>query len=451
MKRWFGFAIFALAACSPSTDANRDRPAEKPYRPNVLLIVVDALRADTLGINGYPLPTSPNIDALAAEGANFARTYSHSTWTKPAMASLFTSTYPIQHGLNRVAFLEESKLSTDVLAGTFTTMAEHFSAAGYDARAYVNQVHLQEKFGFAQGFEQFAAARGSSAYKLNYRFLTWLDKREANSVSRPFLAYLHYLEPHWPYDRRRPDLPDELQEVQMESEPPRSGFDVPAWLEAGLSGADLAALRARYDREVAVADGAIGLLWSELRKRGLTRDLLVVVTSDHGEAFLEHGHLLHGHAPYEEEVRVPLVLRLPERLRPAAERLDDPVGLIDVLPTLSELCALEPPEGAMGRSLVPLLRGETLPDRSLFIETAEGVAVVAGTSKLIRFADDSLAFVSLDEDPGESRPATECVGACREMAATLRTYFRLPRLAGGEAANLTREEIDDLRDLGYLN
>lgn len=427
-------------------------PVELGSPPNVLVILVDALRPDHLGIGGYDLPTSPTIDGLAEEGVVFSSAFAHSTWTKPSIATLFTSLYPGQHGIDRVGFQAGETYSTDVLAEGYDALAERFQAAGYATIGVVNQVHLKPRFGFSQGFDHYQAVRGVGARELNKKLLRQL--RTLNSP--PFFAYLHYLDVHWPYTRRVRDKLDTFGDLTMVSEPPSRGNLVDAWARDLDSEADLEALKARYDHEISFIDNAIRELMARLRGMELLENTIVVVTSDHGEGFLEHGKLLHSYAPYDEVLRVPLVFRLPPELLSPVSEVAAPVGLIDVMPTLLELAKLPPSPHAQGRSLVPLMKGETTTERWIFAESAESVAVRSSTHKLIRFHDGSLEFFDLVSDPGEQRPHTgACIDRCGQLAEQLvghqQAMAELRELASsGETAILDEEELEELRSLGYL-
>ena len=330
------FLVSLLVSCRAESPA---KPSTT--RPNVLILMVDALRADRLGVNGHSFPTTPNIDELAGEGISFTRAFAHSTWTKPSIATLFTSRYASQHGLDQVAIDREGSMQTEVLGADHATLAESFRSAGYLTAAVVNQVHITKRFGFDQGFEFFDEWRGMGAPRLNRKFLRWLAAQETDE--RPYFAYIHYLDVHWPYTKRDWRRAGSLGSVVLSREPPDAGRQsVSVWAaELDLPG-DLEALQARYDHEVAYTDRAVGELVAGLRQLGLLDNTVVVVTADHGEAFLEHGELLHGTAPYEELIRVPLVLRLPTAMRRWVGRSEVPVGLIDVAPTLLDLVGLEP-------------------------------------------------------------------------------------------------------------
>jgi arylsulfatase A-like enzyme len=434
------------------------RQADGPP-PNVLVLVVDALRADALGANGYPLPTTPHLDALIAGGAtNFTRAYSHSTWTKPSMATLFTSLYPARHGIRVVATGGDQGLMAQALDESWATMAEEFSAAGYQTGAVINQVHL-DRSGFRQGFDTYLSVRGKGAGWLNERLFAWFDGLEPE---RPFFGYLHYLDVHWPYTAYLDKTLDSFGRTKLDPKPPRRGNQASDWA-AQFDEESIGPLRARYDREVSFVDRQIGFLWEELERRGWAEETILVVTSDHGEGFLEHGRVQHGYAPYREVVHVPLVLRLPERLRPPdsgelgpggteTREITAAVGLVDVMPTLLELAGIEAPAQCEGRSLVELMRG-VAPRRGAVYSDGEGVvAARSARHSVLRWADGRLEFFDLEEDPFERAPLADCGEPCARLAAQVEAYAEMLESSETLEAGtvLTAEEIEELKALGYL-
>ncbi len=445
--------LSALAVLTLALGCGEPSGPAEAYRPHVVIVMIDALRADRLGVDGYPLPTSPNLDAVAADGAYFSAAMAHSTWTKPSIASFVTSLYPSQHGIQVASLGADGALRTEVLDDGLVTLAERFQEAGYTTGAIINQVHLQRRFGFAQGYDHYDDKRGRGAFRLNKRLGFWLDSLEDE---RPIFAYVHYLDVHWPFTLRLPENEGAFGSTEMESKPPASSRQADAWVSKLRNPDDLEALQARYDHEVAYADAAFGQLVDDLRERGLYEDTLLLVTSDHGEGFMEHGRLGHGLSPHEEQVRVPLIVRLPERMRGQRGRIERPVGLIDLFPTLLDLLGLEPEVAAQGESLAPLLRGESMPDRVVFADTSPAFAARSRTHKLIWFEDGTREFYDLVNDPEEQDSQVEpCRGACRELAKVLRPFRRLmlqsrqSNPAG--TAELKPEDIETLRALGYLD
>ncbi len=358
------------------------RDPQPPARPNVLLILVDALRADHLGAWGYGRATSKNIDALAVEGVLFERAYAQAPWTKPSIPSLFTALYPIQHGVyegetpGSAGFLE-----SDVLSDELTTLAEVFRAAGYRTGAFVNNAHLLPQQGFAQGFDVYE--HGSLlAPEIERRFFAWLG----TDVDRPFFAYLHYLDAHWPFQPPPPfatlfsppggyagvfaqeswrGLRDRINDGRIE-----------------LDDRDRTELVARHDGAIAAVDAAIGKVLDTLRDRGLRDATVVLLTADHGEELFDHGQVGHGGTLYEEVLHVPLVVRLPGGA--GARRVAAPARVIDVFPTLLAAAGIPAPEGIEGRDLL----ASSAPELEVVAETRHKrtyrIAVRDGDWKYVR-------------------------------------------------------------------
>ena len=441
-------SVAAVAACSPGTTAP---PSATGDPPNVLLILVDALRADRLGVNASGKLLTPNLDRLTKEGVNFENAFSHSTWTKPSVATLITSLYPSQHGMQFVGVETPEGFRVEELAEGIETLAEGFQRAGYATGASVNQVHLHERFGFGQGYDLYKQVEGKDAFHVNSIIEDWL----ASIGDQPFFAYVHYLDTHWPYTRRLEKHEDQFGSTAMTSKPTGSAFKASEWAK-GISPQDLAALETRYDYEVAYVDDAIGQMIDKLKELGRYDNTIIVTTSDHGEAFFEHQKLQHGGVPYDEVTRIPLAVRLPERLRPTITSSTELVGLIDVMPTLFDLAGLEPATNALGNSLRPLLSDESPSQRLVFIETFEAIGVRSETHKLLRYRDGRTEFFNLVADQAELSPVIDaCSGSCAELERPLAAFERL--LKQGRESNpsgrafMTAAEVDRLRALGYLD
>jgi arylsulfatase A-like enzyme len=354
-------------------------------RPNVVLYVVDCLRADHVGAYGYARGATPSIDRLAAEGVVFERAYSCAAWTKPSIGCLFTSTYPWRHG---------ARTLDDSLAHDVTTLAEVFQAAGYATHAWVaNPVVDREHFGFGRGFDRFlalarrfagrnvnAAGAEADAATLN-ESLVWLEQNRR----RAFFLYLHSLDLHAPYL-------------------PRPPFDA-AFARAAATGAERD--RDLYDGELAYNDQQIGRLREGLERLGLYEDTVIVVTADHGEEFMEHGTAQHGRSVYDTLLHVPLVVKLPAR-RPATRRVAAAVGTLDVGPTLLDYAGLPRPPQFEGLSLRGLVEGASpAPARPLFAEQLGPrqslYAVRDGRLKYVRqlVPEPRELLFDLERDPAE--------------------------------------------------
>jgi len=361
-------ALSVMPACNRGEASAEASGADS--RPSILLIVVDALRPDHLGAYGYPRPTSPALDALAARSIRFERAYSVSSWTKPSIPSLFTSLYPAQHNVYEGnAHAKGGKLESDLLSGEARTLAEALAECGYSTGGFVHNAHLRAEFGLAQGFEVYEE-RSARAPELAGRLSDWM-RESRNSSGVPVFAYLHLLDVHWPYEP-----PEEAARVLgAEGEERADDRGLRDAVNRGyleLTTEEIEGLVRRYDAEIRGADEAIGRLLHELESSGID-DLVIAVTSDHGEAFLEHGYLGHGRDLYEESVRVPLILRLPGE-RAAGSVVDEPVSTLDIMPTLLDVAGC-PPERAgrvEGVSLAGFRAGGDPLSRSLFAEVRHG-------------------------------------------------------------------------------
>lgn len=438
-----GISLLLLAGCAP--------PPEPP-RPNVLLVVMDCLRADHVGAYGYPRPTTPTLDRLASEGIRFESAYSNGTWTKPAMATLFTGLYPSEHGLLRDGSPASDLTEADALAEGMPMLAESFAAAGYHTIAAVNQIHLKPEFGFGRGFDDYHWIKERSALALNR--LVAMSMAETQP-GQPVFAWVHYLDLHWPYrPYRNRELP-ELGATAMSPEPPvRQGHArIANWSARHMTDKNRRALTARYDRRIRFSDDALADLLAVFRAAGRLDDTLILVTGDHGEGLYEHGKLMHGFAPYEEVAHVPLILWSPSRLGlpPGVRRTL--VSHVDFAATLIDLLRLPSLAGVSGESYLPVLKGSDHAKRSVLIQTELTTALRLGRYKLIRHSDKKVELYDLLADPAEARNlaaegcAAECVPLNAELERRLRTLDPPRALRRG---TFTDAEAEELRALGYL-
>ena|GEM_PF-396785 len=317
--------------------------------PNVLIYMIDTLRADHLGVYGYTRKTSPNLDTFARNGILFRSAFSTASWTRPAVASLLTSLYPSFHGaIDR----------PDVMDDSVTTLSEILLREGYSTAAFVTNPNVLPLYGFAQGFETFGDIeaeqwhlKAGKASELNQAAFEYLERHR----DRKFFLYLHSNDPHHPY---RPEEPYNRTFA-------RRGDDVgPQAYEKAerLSEADKKRVwESLYDGEIRYNDKHIGDLLRELKRMGLFDDTLIVFVSDHGEEFLDHGGWQHGHTLFDELIHVTLMMKLPSSFAPAAHdvSVDSLVTIMDVIPTILELLEIPRPAETHGNSLFPLIRGDT--------------------------------------------------------------------------------------------
>lgn len=344
-----------------------------PAEPdNVVLVVIDTLRRDHLPTYGYRRQTAPFLDRLAREGAALDGV-SPTSWTKPATASLLTGLHPLSHqAIGRL----------DALPEEAETLAERLKGEGYRTLGISANGWISGEFGFHQGFDELLLLDTEGAEVVNRKLFPRLEK-----LAPPYFLYVHYIDPHAPYDPRTAwdggALPEALRAqgpVSVESLDPFTVRRRPAEYMARVH--DL------YDGEIRGADRALEGLVGELERRGLMKNTILVVTSDHGEELEDHGQMSHGLSLYEEVVRVPLVIHAPHRI--AAGLRGGLASLVDVVPTLTEILGLSGGEDLDGVSLAGrLLRGETAAETErpflLHLDHMDGVglALTRGSDKLV--------------------------------------------------------------------
>ena len=496
---------------------------------NVLLIVVDTLRADHVGAYGSKHAT-PNIDGLAARGVTFKRTYSHIPITGPSHSSLFTALLPFEHGVHN---------NGQILDPQFQTLAEILGDDGRSTAAVVSLGVLKRKFGLSRGFETYRDDFGldwmKDAGEVNEEIFEILDEMSA----KPYFLWVHYSDPHEPY--APPDLEyprimlelngapagelsaggrssvfdlellsgvNELRFIDTSSTKrrlyrftniriPRNSVEVrlpaewktrekrvgspsyqgvfPATVELVNPSAKTQSVvletackrvlrkdevRERYALEVEYVDSQIGRLLDRMRERGLLDDTLIVFASDHGEGLGDHKHVGHISQLYDSLLRVPLIMSQPGRLTEGLT-IEEPVSLVDVLPTITDLLDLPNPAGASGVSLLPLIAGSKEEPRPVFGVTSrpeaysDKTAVVARSYKFIHSLTDDRDWeelYDLETDPDELVDlAPSAPPILDELRTILRKRLRSSAMAEVNEAKLSEEEIERLRALGYIH
>ena len=372
-------------------------------KANVLLITFDAMRGDQLS-PGRPDLELTNTEAMAREGTTFTTTYSPSCWTVPAMAGTLTSRYPSELVFDRVVVdrslqfflvsredgLLENPFAKRAIPAPIRdrtpSLVGFLRQAGYQTLTVPSWEIYHPRAGITRDFEFYddkplrknleAGLSGKQDVELTAAALSLLQAAEP---SRPIFLWLHYMEPHAPY-RAHGDVRPEASDQE------------------------------RYASELQYVDTEAGKILDAFRTRGLLDNTIVIVHGDHGEEFGEHGGKFHASSVYEEQLRVAFVVRLPPRLHvPRGQKLDIPVSLLDLTPTLLDLLGIKRPEPLAGRSLVPSLQGHSLPPRPVVAECVrwgrQKRAVVDWPFKLI--VDDTLATIqlyNLESDPKEQRP-----------------------------------------------
>jgi len=313
-------------------------------RPNLLVVSIDTLRARNVGAYGHTRDTTPFLDGLAASGVLFENAITTAATTGPAHMSLFTGLYPVHHGIR--GGNEPRKPSAVPLAVWLREVCYHTAA-------FTENGYIIRGLGFGDGFSEYSENLGAKDSVPGEALVTFERARRwlVRSRRQPFLLFVHTYQVHAPY-----------------APPPETASLFRDDGEPGTPSQELRPQHDNYDREIRFVDGQLRDLVGALDEHGLRASTAIVVLSDHGEEFGEHGYFQHGTALYEESLRVPLVFSGPDI--PVGRRVAEQVSLIDVLPTLLQLADVPAPEGLDGRSLLPLMRGESWPERTLFAEAA---------------------------------------------------------------------------------
>ncbi|PYQ65680.1 MAG: hypothetical protein DMF53_04895 [Acidobacteria bacterium] len=461
-----GAALLVLAGVNAAAAVLVDR-APRP-RLNVLLITIDALRADHLGVYGYPRATSPNIDRLAGQGVTFRRAVSQWPLTSPSFAAMMSSTYGHTNGLMRT--------TAQRMPDRPLMLAELLKAGGYSTWAAVGNVNLARVFNFDQGFDTYRELwRADDELKTERTTDVGLDLLKRASAEKPFFLWLHFFDPHARY------VPPKAFDQMFVGD---RGFDGSWRVPLHTDGTDLGGISskvslgkedrvayyvAQYDAEIRYVDEQVGLLLEALESQGLAGNTLVVLTSDHGESLGDHNYFFeHGRFPYDDCVHVPLIVRVPGAARPAGT-VRSPVQSIDIVPTILDLVGLPPDPQAEGKSLQPLLRGEhPTGDRWDYAFTESGFArdyqrsITSERYKLVYVPDAGnrrimggreLELYDLAADPHETR---NLIDERPEVAALLKRQLWRWMASGGTVApapaamRVEGEAGEELQSLGYI-
>ncbi len=450
-KAGSGRALVTLAAAGLLLAGCRGAPGGSP--PNVLLVTVDTLRHDAVD------PTeggrTPFLARFAAEGLRFERAYSTSSWTPPAVASILTGLDPLHHGLRRSLILPgEARLlvlAQEALPPDRPLLPELLREAGYRTFGITANGVLAPEFGFGRGFDRYRCLGFEDDGQAVLRQLReWLPEIRK---SAPWFVWLHFLDPHAPYRPRPAHLPGLWTAAEryadLESAVPA---DVLRRLGVVPGSPRLAYVQALYRSEVAEVDRHLDAVFREL---GPDADL-AIVTSDHGEEFLEHGGFGHGATLFEEVIRVPLLVRLPEGL-PRAEIVSEPVSLVDVLPTILEVAGVPPPADLDGMSLARRDPAGGDAPRTLFAtleRSSRAWGAIRGRWKLVQTLSPQPATegFDLEADPEEQRPVADL--SASPLADLAGLVGRRIEQAEGAPSNpiirLDREQERALRALGYV-
>ncbi|MFO7662229.1 MAG: sulfatase [Chloroflexota bacterium] len=322
-------------------------------QPNIIFVVVDALRADHVSAYGYERPTTPNLDAFMADGVRFNEATSNSPWTLPSNASMLIGRMPSRINVKNWASFSARIPAEDTL------LAEYMQRAGYQTAGFVTPFFMWPQFGFGQGFDHYQSLTASElAEYVNETVFDWLDENQSSVGDAPLFLYLYYYDPHTWYDPPSPyeTLYDSTYTGSLTAEVYQHGQKVVSG-EIVPTERDVEHLIALYDGEITYWDHQLGLMLDRLDNEGLLENSIVIVTADHGQMFGEHGKWVHRNSLYEEVLRVPLFIRYPGSL-PAGKVIETPVSLVDILPTLLDLTGQPFPPNLDGFTLMPLINDQ---------------------------------------------------------------------------------------------
>ncbi|MCE9589794.1 MAG: sulfatase [Planctomycetes bacterium] len=397
---------------APSMTGLATQPAKKP---NIVLISIDAVRPDHLSCYGYAKPTSPNIDRVAAAGVLFQQCRSQAPWTLPSHMSLFTSMLPTDNGVDNL---------NKVLAPELTTLAQVLRDEGYETAAIVNNGQMRAHWGFDRGFNSWrefeADTPPGACDQLTDRAMEWLKAPSKNG--EPYFLFLHYYDAHDPYksppawrEKFHTTLDERgARDLAFANRTPEHNITDPAALEN---------LKSAYDAGIAWMDHELGRLFETLPP-----DTLIVIFSDHGECFEEHGWTLHGATLDEPDIRTALIVRPPASSNVKPARIETPVMLMDAAPTVLALAGVRSHPQFQGVDLSPAWRGGKIAPRLIPSETKavlEGrylLGVTAGGVKAVYSLFDGR--FELRKLPDEDRDASASDHAAEALFAPLRQWVR---------------------------
>ena len=491
-----GFPVFAAAVCATlavaagqeNSDANRSRHGEKP---NIILIVLDTVRADHLSVYGYERDTSPYLRKFAAEATTFTNAASASNMSLASHASFFTGLYPTEHGAH---FDPPAHPYGTPLDPKFETMAEILKANGYTTLGVVsNYANVSKGLGLGKGFDSFddaaplplldwrrrpflrnAVRRAlmccfrTAEFETEYRGaedITNLALRDlASAQGKPFLLFLNYMDAHWPLIPPAPF--DTLYPGKDDRITTEKDYDLQAdvlALRRSISEHEKQHLTSQYDGGIAYMDQEVARLMGRIRQLGMYDNSLIIITSDHGEALGERDLLGHLAALYQDEIHVPLLIKFPH----SAERksVNSLVSGVDLLPTVLGAAGIPTPAGARGRDLGRLPPGEK---RTILAETFPNQwyldvhptrfhrverAIFSGNDKLISSTAGQRELYDLSQDPGELRNlCAERREECTGLEATLQEWLRaaMLKLRPASPGALSKDSVERLKSLGYI-
>ena len=444
-----------------------DKEGNKKF--NVLLISIDTLRPDHLGCYGYEKDTSPNIDALAGQGAIFLNTVSSTCWTLPAHISMLTGTDISVHGVTNDGIS---------LHRGIPLLAEILQQDGYRTAAFCSSPYLNPAFGFDRGFDIY---HNTDLDKEGFNDTVFLEDRNqwqevheeitsplieklavewlGEEREGPFFLFLHMWDPH--FDFIPPPPYDTAFDPDYEGTVNSLHFMFNNDINVNMDPRDLEHIIALYDGEIAFTDYHLGRIFDRLRELGLFDNTLIIITGDHGEEFFEHGNKGHRITLYDESVKIPLIVILPGRDLKGM-KISEQAGIIDIASTILDYLGLPVKLPMHGRSLLPLLEGEEIDDDNPLLLELEDHLRALRTNRyklLFNIEHRQTVILDLEKDPKETH--RDLVTLLPEWSEINREFYA--RLEAdraledkyregetGQAVHLSEEQIERLKALGYI-
>lgn len=404
-------------------------------RPSIILVALDTLRADHLGCYGYSRNTSPNIDRFAEESILFEQAIAAAPWTTPSFASLFTGKHPAKHkaGVFSHGYILDER---------FTTLAEHASRHGLLTAAFTEGVAVRGPMGFARGFDIYSdgetpeSHRSGTAEETFRKAAAWLE----DYGHLPFFLFVHTYEPHAPYDVPAPWI-DKFTDPEYEG--PVQGCP-----EGAVTVEDKQHIRDRYDGCIAYTDHWVGWFMEQIDRLNLSENTVVVILSDHGEEFWEHGDFGHVSQIYDEVLHVPLIMRIPgDSYTP--QRVERQIALTDVFATLLELLDISVSGNFDSQSLLPLVRADAGSDYSRDYVVSElchaDFSKMDGSGRPLEFMLRSIRWPNLKYIIGDKNWVFEHAGES-DRAPVLEEELYDLRNDPGEMDDLADSKRDEIRN-----